>query len=67
MTWRPWKLRTAAATLAGGLTLSFEDTFRPREPVPVVTEDRRREPTGVVLYFHPEVPEATMVLLPGPG
>ncbi len=56
-------MRTAVAAVAGGLALGFEDTLRPKEPVPIVSEDRRSEPVGPVLYFHPEVPEATLVLL----
>ncbi len=62
---RPWRMRTAGAALATGLALGFQDTFEPRDPPPVVTPERRERPLRdrIVLYFHPQVPEATLVLI----
>jgi hypothetical protein len=58
-------MRTAGATLATGLALGFQDALEPRDPPPVVTPERRDKPVRdrIVLYFHPEVPEATLVLV----
>jgi hypothetical protein len=62
---RPWRLRTAGATLVTGLALGLQDALEPREPAPVVTPERRDNPVHdrIVLYFHPHVPEATLVLI----
>ena len=44
--------------------LGFHEGRRRREPVAIVAEDRREQPEdGVTLFFHPEVPEATLVLV----
>jgi hypothetical protein len=58
-------MRTAGAALATGLALGFQDALDPREPPPVVTPERRENPVRdrIVLYFHPQVPEATLVLV----
>jgi hypothetical protein len=60
-----WSRRTVGAALASGLMLGFHERRRRRDPVAIVVDDRReQEPTGgVTLFFHPEVPEATLVLL----
>lgn len=62
---RPWRMRTAGAALATGLALGFQDAFDPREPAPVVVPERREKAVRdrIVLYFHPQVPEATLVLI----
>jgi hypothetical protein len=62
---RPWRLRTAGAALATGLALGLADAVDPREPAPVVAPGRRDAPLRdrIVLYFHPQVPEATLVLI----
>ena len=62
---RPWRMRTAGAALATGLTLGFQDALEPRDPPPVVTPERREKSVRdrIVLYFHPQVPEATLVLI----
>jgi hypothetical protein len=62
---RPWRIRTAGATLATGLTLGFAEAFGHRDPPPVIVPERRekRRPDRIVLYFHPQVPEATLVLI----
>jgi hypothetical protein len=60
-----WSRRTVGAALASGLMLGFRETRRRKEPVAIVVDDRR-EPLpaeGVTLFFHPEVPEATLVLV----
>jgi hypothetical protein len=58
-------MRTAGATLVTGLTLGFQDALGQRDPPPVVTPERRDKSVGdrIVLYFHPQVPEATLVLI----
>ncbi|HYT40271.1 MAG TPA: hypothetical protein VEN99_12205 [Acidimicrobiia bacterium] len=64
---RPWRMRTAGAALATGLALGFQDALDPREPAPVVAPERRETPVRdrIVLFFHPQVPEATLVLIRG--
>jgi hypothetical protein len=63
--YRPWRMRTAGAALATGLALGFQDALEPRDPPPVVTPERRDKALRdrIVLYFHPQVPEATLVLI----
>ena len=62
---RPWRIRTAGATLVTGLTLGFTEAFGHRDLPPVVVPERREKPVRdrIVLYFHPQVPEATLVLI----
>lgn len=62
---RPWRVRTAGAALATGLVLGFSDALDPREPAPVIAPERRPSPARgrIVLFFHPQVPEATLVLI----
>jgi hypothetical protein len=61
----PWSRRTVGAALASGLMLGFHDRRRRTDPVAIVADDRREQlPTdGLTLFFHPEVPEATLVLV----
>jgi len=52
-------------TMVGTVMLGLRDAFQPRDPVPVVV-DHAGDPPGlepVTLFFHPEVPEATLVLV----
>ena len=58
-------MRTAGATLVTGLALGFHDALATNDPPPVVTPERREKPVRdrIVLYFHPQVPEATLVLI----
>jgi hypothetical protein len=58
-------MRTAGATLVTGLALGFSDALDQRDPPPVVTPERSDRPVRdqIVLYFHPQVPEATLVLI----
>jgi hypothetical protein len=58
-------MRTAGATLVTGLALGFQDALDPREPAPMVAPERREQPVRdrIVLYFHPQIPEATLVLI----
>ena len=61
---RLWRTRTAHAAVASALVLGVQETLRRKEEVPIVVDDRRDEPVGdFVLFFHPEVPEATLVLV----
>lgn len=57
--------RVAGAALMGAIVLGIRDTFRPKDPVPIVV-DHPGDPPGlepVTLFFHPTVPEATLVLV----
>ena len=58
--------RVRGAALVAGLVLGLRDVFQtPRDPVPMVV-DFAGDPPGlepITLFFHPEVPEATLVLL----
>jgi hypothetical protein len=58
-------MRTAGATLVTGLALGLQDALEPRERPPVVVPERRENPLHdrITLYFHPQVPEATLVLI----
>ena len=60
-----WSRRTVGAALASGLMLGFHPRRRRRDPVAIVVDDRReQQPSdGITLFFHPEIPEATLVLL----
>jgi hypothetical protein len=60
-----WGMRTAGAALTAGLVLGFEDALDVRDPPPVVAPERREGSVRdrIVLYFHPQVPEATLVLI----
>jgi hypothetical protein len=52
--------------VAAGLTLGFRDALHPEheDPVVEVHEAGAPPPPGrVTLFFHPEVPEATLVLV----
>jgi hypothetical protein len=62
---REWRMRTAGATLVTGLALGFQEAFDRPDPPPVIAPDRRDDPLReeIALYFHPEVPEATLVLI----
>lgn len=62
---REWRIRTAGATLVTGLSLGFQDALRRRDPPPVIAPERSDEPVRdrITLYFHPQVPEATLVLI----
>jgi hypothetical protein len=55
----------AGAALAGALALGLQDTFDSRDPVPIVV-DYAGDPQDledITLFFHPTVPEATLVLV----
>ncbi|MFP5316935.1 MAG: hypothetical protein ACLGI2_01430 [Acidimicrobiia bacterium] len=57
--------RLVGAALVGTVMLGLREAFQPRDPVPVVV-DHAGDPPGlepVTLFFHPEVPEATLVLV----
>jgi hypothetical protein len=57
--------RMVSAALVGTVVLGLRDTFQPRDPVPVVV-DYVGDPPGlepITLFFHPTVPEATLVLV----
>jgi hypothetical protein len=61
-----WSRRAAGMALATGLTLGLRDALRPDPDQPAVVFEVPGEPPPpgkVTLYFHPEVPEATLVLV----
>jgi hypothetical protein len=60
-----WRRQAAGAALVSGLVLGLRDVLRPKESPPIVVKHRDTEPVddGIVLFFHPQVPEATLVLL----
>ena len=61
-----WSRRAVGAALVTGLTLGVREALQPRrdEPAIVVEDSGEPPPEGrVTLYFHPEVPEATLVLV----
>ncbi|MEW6153276.1 MAG: hypothetical protein AB1673_04695 [Actinomycetota bacterium] len=57
--------RVLGAALVGTVVFGLRDVFRPRDPVPVVVDYPGEPPElgPVTVFFHPEVPEATLVLL----
>jgi hypothetical protein len=61
-----WSRRAVPVAVAAGLTLGFRDALHPEheDPVVEVHEAGAPPPPGrVTLFFHPEVPEATLVLV----
>ena len=61
-----WSRRAVGVALVTGLTLGLRDALGPHpDDPPIVVEDSGEPPPEgrVVLYFHPEVPEATLVLV----
>lgn len=61
-----WRVRAAGAAFTSSLALGFQDALEPvRHHDPVVIPEPGEEPPadGIVLYFHPQVPEATLVLI----
>lgn len=60
-----WRRRGAATALVSALGLGIQAALGPKKRIPVVIDHLQDEPTedGIVLYFHPEVPEATLVLV----
>jgi hypothetical protein len=58
--------RVLEATLAAGLALGLREALQPEPTSPIVVIDDEQEPPPpgpVTLYFHPEVPEATLILV----
>jgi hypothetical protein len=55
----------ATAAVVGAVALGLRDTFQPRDPVPIVIDHAGDPPElePVTLFFHPQVPEATLVLV----
>jgi len=57
--------KIAGAALASALALGMHEAFRPRDPVAIVV-DYAGDPLDlepITLFFHPTVPEATLVLV----
>ena len=53
------------AALAGAVALGMRDTFRPDDPIPIVVDYAGEPPElgPITVFFHPQVPEATLVLV----
>ena len=58
----------AQATLVTGLALGLQQALDRRDPPPVIAPERHAERVreGISLYFHPQIPEATLVLVRAP-
>ena len=62
----PLARRLLGATFAAGLALGLRDALQPEATTSIVVIDDAQEPPPdepVTLYFHPQVPEATLVLV----
>jgi len=60
----PLARRLLGATFSAGLALGLRDVLQPEPTSPAVVIDDAREPPPlgpVTLFFHPQVPEATLV------
>jgi hypothetical protein len=58
--------RALGVALVTGLTLGVREALRPDRDEPAIVVEASGEPPpeeSVILYFHPEVPEATLVLV----
>jgi len=58
--------RVLEATFAAGLALGLREVMQPEPTSPIVVIDDASEPPPlgpVTLFFHPEVPEASLVLV----
>ncbi len=58
--------RVLEATFTVGLALGLREVLAPGPMSPIVVIDDEREPPPlepVTLFFHPEVPEATLILV----
>lgn len=55
----------ASAAVASSLALGLQRAFDTGEPAPIVIPDPGGEPPpdDIVVFFHPQVPEATLVLV----
>jgi hypothetical protein len=60
-----WRRRSAATALVSALVLGIQAALGPKKKAPIVIDHPHAEPPpdGIVLFFHPEVPEATLVLI----
>jgi len=58
--------RALGATFRVGLALGLREALQPEPTSPIVIIDDEREPPPfgpVTLFFHPAVPEATLILV----
>jgi hypothetical protein len=60
-----WRKRGAATALVSALVLGIQAALGPKKKVPIVIDHRLDEPPpeAIILFFHPEVPEATLALI----
>ena len=62
----PLARRLLGATFAAGLALGLRHVLQPESTTSIVVIDDEQKPPPdepVTLYFHPQVPEATLVLV----
>jgi hypothetical protein len=55
----------AGVVVVSGLALGLRDALGPKEPPAIVIQEGRGHPPAgdLILFFHPQVPEATLVLM----
>jgi anti-sigma-K factor RskA len=60
-----WRTCGAATALVSALALGVRAALAPKQKVPIVIDHRQDDPPpeAITLFFHPEVPEATLVLI----
>ena len=60
-----WRRQGAATAIVSALVLGIQAVFGPEKKDPIVIDHHVGEPPPeeITLYFHPEVPEATLVLI----
>ena len=66
MSLESWRRTTAAGAVVTGLALGMQQVFQPRHDEPGIIIDYAGDPPvlePLTLFFHPTVPEATLVLL----
>jgi hypothetical protein len=60
-----WRRQGAATAVVSALVLGIQAALGPKKKVPIVIDHHLDEPApeGFTLFFHPQVPEATLVLI----
>ena len=62
-----WRRQPVAAAIVSALVLGIQSALGPRKKVPIVIDHHLDEPPpeDFILFFHPQVPEATLVAIRG--
>ncbi len=60
-----WRRQGAATAVVSALVLGIQAALGPKKKAPIVIDHHLDEPPpeGITLYFHPQVPEATLVVV----